>query len=668
MDWKEWSKNTAHNVSQKAKRSIKENTIDAVSDQFHADVDNNKAVQAYRGAKDTLSELKDKKTNKEKLNYLLGKAGNKVGGKIKNSKIYEKTKKFIENIKTIVTFIMNNIKVIAIVSLILTVGGTISIFLVSLTQAFGPTPHFYCEFEPDDYTKDLEYYQQYCKTNQDSFVLENLNGHYIVMDCGTRESNTVEMEKACSIQNMILRICCMNDLNYYDCLWGADGQYPIMPATVIRYDNGGNNARNYIIGGTYETSDTYSFDSANRASSTLGARNFAASQGLEGYTDATWGYVRDASLNFENKVSAYTNQTTNTNWVWDLSAPEDCTWYVPTENLDFSINPNKWWRGGTVRVEWHSATSNEMWEDLVDLVDLLQGNRGYKTHPEGIVVVTADSAILLTGFDPSQGGFMCIDPARGMAGGFEGPVNSANFNSSGITQEMLETGNGILGYYEINPTFINNGKPTMSGSLGQYSFDSGYDGMLISRRMTMSGAPSSPYADAIVEYAINVMEDRDSRGRIVGYLWYKHNGHTTDGFRGAGDQSGRWHTDVPQGIILDNYDCSGLVCCCAIYASNDVIQLPHGTDSMYGNSGVAIPLEEMQPGDFILTSSDYGYTSHHVLVYLGDIDGDGEPECAEAKGYESGCVYHEGLPGGICEVFRIYPPDQTPVVEEDMLG
>lgn len=661
MDWKEWRKN----ASQKVKSSIKENTVDAVSDQFHADLDNNKAVNAFRGAKESLSDMKDM-SGTQRLKYLAGKAGNSIGGKIKNSAAYEKTKKFIEDIKAIVTFIVDNIKVIAIVGAIVIVGGTISIFIVSLTQAFGPTPHFYCEFDPDEYTENLEFYQQYCTNNQDSFVLETLNGHYIVMDC-VSQTNTVQMEKACSIQNMILRFSCMNGINYYDCIWGADGQYPLVPSVVYRYDNGGTNARNYVIGGDYSTSDEYSYLSGNRASA-MGARNFAASQGRTGYTDATWGYVRDASLNFENKVSAYSTQVMNTNWVWDLSAPDNCTWYVANQDLDFSINSSKYFMGGMVQVEWHSSSDPEMWEDLVDLVDLLQGNRGYRRHPEGIVVVTSDSAILLTGFDPAQGGFMCIDPTRGMAGGFEGPVTSRNFNNSGITQEMLETGSGILGYYELVPMFENQGEATMSGSLGQYSFGSAYPGMLVSRRPPISGLPQSPYADAIVEYAINVMEDRDSSGNIVGYLWVGNNGHTKDKFRDAGDQSGRWHTDVPQGIILDNYDCSGLVCCCAIYASNDVIQLPHGTNSMYGNSGYPVPLEEIRPGDFILTSSDYGYSSHHVLVYLGDIDGDGEPECAEARGWNYGCLYHEGLPSTICEVFRIYPPDESPVIPDNIEG
>lgn len=88
------------------------------------------------------------------------------------------------------------------------------------------------------------------------------------------------------------------------------------------------------------------------------------------------------------------------------------------------------------------------------------------------------------------------------------------------------------------------------------------------------------------------------------------------------------------------------------------IYAPHQTSAMYGQMGVAIPLDEIQPGDILLFSKVAGLTSNHAGIYVGYIDG--VPSFVEAKSWDDGVQITPmaDRAGRICEVIRIYGSDE----------
>lgn len=620
-----------HNVSntyKNAKTTI-DNTKKLAADLKEAD-----------GIKGKASILKDRALQNSKIADFANGFGNAKGfgakakflGKraakgIANTEAAKKALDIANKLKKFANVLKAAWKPILITLAVLIVGGFLVIFITGISQSIGATPHFYCEIDAPDYIVDSALYQQYCARTYDSFILENLNGHYIIQD-GSGPN------QACAVHNMLLRFWCMNNINWYNLIWGADGQYPIDPESLIDFDNGAPNMRLYVIGGGYvEEESTARYSSSDMMNSS----NFAGMHGMSEFNSANWGYLRDDTINVDvNDYSIDSELDTmhNDNWVWDLSVPNGCSWDLNISNMAVRGGPNG--KGGMINLITHT----NVWYDEQDLIDILQGNRGYKPHPEGIVVITTTGrAILVTGYDPyymcadgTQGTFIVIDSALGLAGGFEGPIEidafCANIPSNPINNDMLRHPAGnIACWIEIDPLFENQGSATSGSRAGLGGV---YAGQRTSRRPITDDPPECPYADAVVEFVTEVCS------RNAPYVW------------GAEGPTA--------------YDCSGLVRAAYRYASGGACDIPHYTEAMYGRIGVAISPFDIQPGDIIMTGTTYGDGSSHTLIYVGDIDGDGDADVAEAMGKNYGCVFSEyanlGRRGtGICEIIRITGPN-----------
>jgi len=665
-DWKSKVKN----VSERAAHKVTDPVVDKAHDtanQLKGNIKNSSAAQFL-----------NQKGLKNKAKFLGGKAKQKADDMVESTELGRKLKSMFTTTKRIAKFTRNNAKTIAICSSIIILGSAITFFCISLAQSFGASPHYYCDIEPDEAIEASAFYQQYCVSDSTQIKFSTMNGHYIVQD-GQGPS------EACAIHNMALRFWYLNDLNWYAGLWGADGNYQ---ANSRRYtpgfENKANTVREWIIGGSLEQDPSGSIPNG-ASTSSMGSLAFAQAHGSD-YTGSNWGYVRDPNLSFRNNADAYQSLETNENWVWDLSAPNNTTW-----NVNATGNMNPYGSGGFASIMADMggfATLEEhtdMWTDPQGLIDILYGYAGNKKHPEGIVVVkeSTGQALLVTGFDSVKGCFTVIDSGLGLMGGFEGPIISPNFCvPDTITNEMLFYPEefGIYKWYCINPQFENaatftNGfssAPNAWSPSGTGFVSGQYPSMIVSRRTPVYGAPASQYGQRMADYAMTIAQDRDANGNIVGYLWVGNNGQYEDNFRHFGSQEGRWD-ECANGTVLNNYDCSGLAICCAIYGvegtyntstasivmpDGGTIYAPHQTSAMYGQMGVAIPLDEIQPGDILLFSKVAGLTSNHAGIYVGYIDG--VPSFVEAKSWDDGVQITPMADGAgrICEVIRIYGSDE----------
>lgn len=588
MDWKDKVNGVGRRVKQgtaklanDAKDKVKAGTTDLVKDQFKSDIANNKTIQNAKLFRDDMNSIRHAKGIGGKAGAVkdIGKRKLRNGwNRIKNSNIADKVREFKKKLKVIFEFIKNNWKIILIVTLILTFGTTIATFVISLAQGFGQSPHYYCDIEPDENSEDSIFYQQYCERIVNSFELENLNGHYIVQDSS---GSAPELQKACALNNMLLRFWCMNNVNWYDCIWDNTGNYPLESPLTIRYENGASNIRTFVSGGELvkDSKKSYTYNCNDyTAKGPVGSRNFAASKGYSGYNYGNWGYVRDSSLNFDNTVDAYKSNKSSTEWVWDLSSVVKTdgsytpySWYVNDANFTMYVESSYAFRGGIVTIVKNTYSSLE---DKQTLIDFLRGDRGFKKHPEGIVVYTDNAAVLITGYDDFEETFICIDSAMGLAGGFEGPINSKNFCKS-YTSDWNhwlsypeEYGNPIKGYYYIEPSFENEGSATMDGA------DFGW---------CVDGAPNED-AQLVLIYALQQL----GKPYIMGT---------------AGPYS---------------YDCSGLT----MMAYKQIgINLVHGATSQHRdthNLYIFKDQKELLPGDLIFfRDKDDHSVYHHVAIYLG---------------------------------------------------
>lgn len=572
----------AARVVNDAKTKVKANTVDPLKDQFKADVANNKTIQRAKTFRDDMNSIRNARGLSGKADAVknIGKRNvrntlNKLG----NTNVAKKMKEFKKKLEDIFRFIANNWKVILIVTLIFLIGIPLATFIISLAQGFGQSPHFYCDVDPDDFSTDSIFYQQYCERNANSFELEKLNGHYIVQDA---YGNATELAKACALNNMLLRFWCMNEVNWYDCIWDNTGEYPVEPPLTIKYSNGAGNIRTFMTGGELvkDTKSTYSYESKSYTSSgAIGSRNFAASKGYKNYNYGNWGFVRDSSLNFDYTEDAYKDLSKSTEWVWDLSTVVSSdgsytpySWYV--NDASFTLNVESSWAfsGGIVEIKKGSFSALE---DKATVLDFLRGERGFKKHPEGIVVYTDDYAVLVTGYNDFDETFICIDSGMGLAGGFEGPINSKNFckSYSQNWNEWLSNpsayDNPIKGYYYIEPTFENQGEATMDGANFGWAID---------------GCPNRD-AELVLYYAIEQM----GKPYVMG-------------------------TAGP-----NTFDCSGLT----MMAYKQIgVNLFHGSTSQHNGWGgdklyIFDDKSKLLPGDLIFFQHKGEKVWHHVAIYLG---------------------------------------------------
>lgn len=365
-------------------------------------------------AKNTVSNLKDIKDAKG-INGKLRTIGKKLANTDKAKQLKKNITKAIDSAKLFIA----NAQPIAIISAIVLLVSNATIFIISVVQSVNPTPHYYCDINANASIKKTAVYIQYC-AQAGSFELENLNGHYIVQD-GSGPCC------ACAMNNMFMRYYTLAGVNYFDYLWGEDGKYKptgqtitastlVTPASIRKIVNGGSTAINditefkclqYRENGTYE---------------------FAQKHGML-MTMANWGYLRDSSLDiadYEQTDDYYIDNSDSDKWVWDLSVPNQ--------------SPGSYWGvlwDYTITIDNIPCITSSYYDDNITgqtIKDILDGKNG-EVGEAGVVLyysypkangVTGYHAILVTGYDVETNTWRVIDSAKGMSGGYEGPLDGSN--------------------------------------------------------------------------------------------------------------------------------------------------------------------------------------------------------------------------------------------------
>ncbi|MBQ8218192.1 MAG: hypothetical protein IJZ79_02710 [Bacilli bacterium] len=341
----------------------------------------------------------------------------KLGNNAVNSEAFKKIQQAIKATIDAVKWVITNIKPIAIVTAVVLVLGNATIFVISVVQSVNPTPHYYCDTEATRSIKKTAVYQQYC-TDAGSFELDNLNGHYIIQD-GPGPCTD------CSMNNLFMRYYSLLDINYFDYLWGEDGQYKpegqiltssafSTPGTIRKVINGG------------QDSSTDSSRYRCNSSLTNGSYAFSRAHGNP-LTMANWGYFRDSSLDiaeYEQTSDYYINNSASDKWVWDLSLREGArgtTWSVLWEyTLTLDGIPC------VVTTINGSAITGDVIKDILNSTNGEVGDAGVVLYYDYKGDSDADHGILITGYDEDTGYWRVVDPAKGINGGFEGPLDGSH--------------------------------------------------------------------------------------------------------------------------------------------------------------------------------------------------------------------------------------------------
>lgn len=337
-----------------------------------------------------------------------------------------KDNKYLKEASKVISFIASNIQTILVILLIIIVACYFLITFMSIFQAIGSTPHYYCDIDADKGVKRSKVYQQYCTNGSVGFELDNINGHYIVQD-GSGPCTD------CACLNLLLRYYTSKEINLYDYLWDNTGQF-IADNNALSLDTtfGNTSIRKYIAA-------SGNTNCSNKASLTRGSKWFAKKHPTKNisnsnnFSKADWGYVRDESLSFEGldfdeaiNTDEAKNISTNDNWVWDLSC--ETTWSA------------QWGEGNYITIDGVTATWEypEKWTNKEELKALLL------KYPSGIVAWrnygSGNHAILITGWNEEEQCFNVVDSALATSGGFEGPATSPNFVIQSIWNEtQIET-------------------------------------------------------------------------------------------------------------------------------------------------------------------------------------------------------------------------------------
>jgi hypothetical protein len=184
-----------------------------------------------------------------------------------------------------------------------------------------------------------------------------------------------------------------------------------------------------------------------------GARQFASEHGVTGWTMANWCYLRDDSLDlasYEQTDDYYLSNADSDKWVFDLSVPNKGTgssWAVYwSQVLQVSdINAIEVTAKG-------SSVTGETIKDLLSDSNVC-GDAGillYYNYPKD--GGTGHHAILITKYDEDTGYWYVIDSAKGLSGGYEGPLDgSGNFGIYDTDiAALLNSGAHSNGAYSIN--------------------------------------------------------------------------------------------------------------------------------------------------------------------------------------------------------------------------
>lgn len=157
------SKNTdANKNSSKEKSDKTEPTKEAKSKQYDSskvDKVNKNTKNSHKGSK--LKDPGSRSVGKRIRDRAKKKANNAVDA-IKNSAFFQRLKKMFDIVKKTIKFVINNAKLIAILSTVFTIVGGLVLTIISISEAAGKSPHYYCPLEPDKYTQKTALYKQYC--------------------------------------------------------------------------------------------------------------------------------------------------------------------------------------------------------------------------------------------------------------------------------------------------------------------------------------------------------------------------------------------------------------------------------------------------------------------------------------------------------------------------
>ena len=373
-------------------------------------------AEAVQSAKNKANGLRDSAKEFAKAPGFSGKmkfAGSKIGNKIAKSDTVKKAKELIKKIQAMARVIVANAKPILIISLIVLIGGNAIMFIISISQSASQTPHYYCDTEASSSLKKTSVYKQYC-AGSGGFELDNLNGHYIIQD-GSGPCTD------CSYNNMFMRYYTTAGLNYFDYLWKEDGMYAPEGQTLTSSSvSTPNTIRRIINGGSNSTTDTKC-----NASLAHGTKAFSAEHGKT-ITMANWGYLRDDSLDIESFAQTddyYLDNTSNDKWVFDLSLNNRAagtTWSVFWEYTltidDISCI--------VASVDGKSITGETI-KNILNGQDSAVGEAGVVLYYDYTGDGIPDHAILLTEYDENTGYWRVIDSAKGLSGGFEGPMDGS---------------------------------------------------------------------------------------------------------------------------------------------------------------------------------------------------------------------------------------------------
>lgn len=431
---KERARNAPKNAADKVKNGVA-NKIDNATQGVKNGIDN--ATRPVKNA----AEFGKAFANAKGLKAKAGLVANKASQKFKGYEIYKKLKELILKVQKIASWIAAHAYPIAIISAILVVGTTATIFIISVAQSVSPTPHYYCDTEADGSLKKTAVYQQYC-ANGNNFDLENLNGHYIVQD-GSGPCTD------CATANMFMRYYTIKGLNFFDYMWDDTGMYKNEGQTLSSSISTSPVTIRKAVNGNTSASTTCT----SKVGLAHGARQFASEHGITGWTMANWCYFRDDSLDlaaYEQTDDYYMSNADSDKWVFDLSVPNKGTgssWCVYwSQILQVSdINAIE------VTAEGSSVTGETIKELLND--SNVCGDAGillYYNYPKG--GSTGHHAILVTKYDEDTGYWYVIDSAKGLSGGYEGPLDgSGNFGIYDTDiAALLNSGAHSNGGYSIN--------------------------------------------------------------------------------------------------------------------------------------------------------------------------------------------------------------------------
>lgn len=418
MGQKSW-KDFASNATSRIKQNVRDNTIGKV-EQKGKDIANNSKLVQFAKSKDKKEFLK-----------------NGIKSKIKGYEAYKKAQELVATVQKAITFVVSNIKEIAIVSAVVIVTYNLAIIGISVAQTIGKTPHYYCEIDADSAMKKSALYKQYCSNGKSGFDLENLNGHYVVQDGSYPCTCT-------SMLNLLIRYYAGQNINLYDYMWDETGQYDAEMLANTQYQTyTGVSVRGVTNGNV--TSSTGSDQSSWGAK--YGSEDFALNNGKVNYDMPNWGYLRDDTLDYSGEVideNFAEDNSNNEKWVWDLSLENrgaKTTWSAVWDGI-YTVD------GHTVKTE--SVTSG--WSNASELKTILDNNPygivAYKSYTKSDGTESAH-AIVITGY--AEDIFFVIDPGLGMAGGFEGPHTSSNFVLSMWKGDNLTSGEGLQLYVTVNP-------------------------------------------------------------------------------------------------------------------------------------------------------------------------------------------------------------------------